>query len=181
MQIRRETECAVIFRPVFLMKKGELFIKIRGGEKRVGILSKSDYSLRMESQVRTPTHFAMLNGRHYWMYESDIWSSTSDLQPDDVQVLILNQRQKDARTLDRAKAAVARGGDDSARRKPIPDAVKNEVWQRDSGHCVECGSNENLEFDHVIPVSLGGANTAANLQILCGECNRAKGAGLSSA
>ena len=30
----------------------------------------------------------------------------------------------------------------------------------------------------VIPVALGGATTIANLQLLCGDCNREKGADL---
>ncbi|MGA3352888.1 MAG: recombinase family protein [Acidimicrobiales bacterium] len=34
--------------------------------------------------------------------------------------------------------------------------------------------------DNVIPVALGGSNNAENLQILCGPCNRRKGAGLST-
>jgi 5-methylcytosine-specific restriction endonuclease McrA len=38
----------------------------------------------------------------------------------------------------------------------------------------ECGSSEKLHFDHVIPVSRGGASTVANIQLLCGACNRAK-------
>jgi len=52
------------------------------------------------------------------------------------------------------------------------------VWQRDGGCCVDCGSDEGLQFDHVIPVHLGGASTVANLQLLCADCNQAKGAAL---
>ncbi|MHB1570538.1 MAG: HNH endonuclease [Solirubrobacteraceae bacterium] len=61
-------------------------------------------------------------------------------------------------------------------RAPIPESVRHSVWRRDRGRCVECGSQENLEFDHVIPVAKGGANTERNLQLLCQECNRRKGA-----
>jgi hypothetical protein len=59
-------------------------------------------------------------------------------------------------------------------RQPIPDDVKMFVWNRDKGRCVNCGSQENLEFDHIIPISKGGSNTERNLQLLCEKCNRSK-------
>ena len=60
------------------------------------------------------------------------------------------------------------------RRKSIPQDVKDKVWNRDGGKCVECDSKEGLEFDHIIPISKGGANTYRNLQLLCESCNRKK-------
>ena len=60
------------------------------------------------------------------------------------------------------------------KRKPIPQDVKDKVWNRDNGKCIQCGSNENLEFDHIIPLSKGGANTYRNIQLLCEHCNRSK-------
>ncbi|MDF7798050.1 HNH endonuclease [Pontiellaceae bacterium B1224] len=59
-------------------------------------------------------------------------------------------------------------------RSPIPKKVQRDVWRRDQGRCVECGSKENIEFDHIIPVSKGGANTVRNIQLLCQDCNRTK-------
>jgi len=63
-------------------------------------------------------------------------------------------------------------------RIPIPDDVKLFIWRRDGGRCVRCGSQADLEFDHIIPLAMGGSNSARNLQILCATCNRAKGASL---
>lgn len=63
-------------------------------------------------------------------------------------------------------------------RQPIPEAVRTEVWRRDQGCCVGCGGRENLEFDHIIPVSRGGATSARNLQLLCKSCNLGKGASI---
>ena len=56
----------------------------------------------------------------------------------------------------------------------IPENVRNEVWRRDQGKCVQCSSVRNLEFDHLIPMSKGGSNTTRNLQLLCETCNRRK-------
>lgn len=64
----------------------------------------------------------------------------------------------------------------AAVREAIPERVRHEVWRRDRGICVDCGSRARLEFDHIIPVSRGGSNTARNLEIRCQTCNRAKGA-----
>jgi hypothetical protein len=64
----------------------------------------------------------------------------------------------------------------NAARERIPDPVRLFVWQRDEGKCVRCGASEKLEFDHIIPISKGGANTDRNIQLLCESCNRAKGA-----
>jgi HNH endonuclease len=61
-------------------------------------------------------------------------------------------------------------------RQAIPERVRHEVWRRDRGTCVECGSRGRLEFDHIIPVSRGGANTARNIELRCEPCNRRKGA-----
>ncbi|MDC0514629.1 HNH endonuclease [Flavobacteriaceae bacterium] len=60
------------------------------------------------------------------------------------------------------------------RSRTISQDVKDRVWNRDGGKCIECGSNENLEFDHIIPFSKGGANTYRNIQLLCEPCNRSK-------
>ena len=60
------------------------------------------------------------------------------------------------------------------RRPSIPQNIKDKVWNRDDGKCVQCGSNEKIEFDHIIPFSKGGSNTYRNLQILCEKCNRTK-------
>ena len=60
--------------------------------------------------------------------------------------------------------------------RAIPQDVKIEVAVRDGGQCRQCGSNKELHFDHVIPWSKGGPSTVGNIQLLCGTCNRRKGA-----
>jgi 5-methylcytosine-specific restriction endonuclease McrA len=81
-----------------------------------------------------------------------------------------------------AKLAWARSAVSEAGRAPsrlhIPVEIRHLVHARDEGVCVQCGSDFDLQFDHVIPVALGGSSTIENLQILCAPCNRRKGATL---
>lgn len=57
----------------------------------------------------------------------------------------------------------------------IPSSVKLEVWKRDKGKCIKCGSQDNLHFDHIIPYSKGGSSLVAeNIQILCARHNLGK-------
>ena len=58
----------------------------------------------------------------------------------------------------------------------IPQDVKIVVSVRDQGLCVQCGSAIDLHYDHKIPWSRGCTNTVNNIQLLCGPCNRIKGA-----
>jgi 5-methylcytosine-specific restriction endonuclease McrA len=55
------------------------------------------------------------------------------------------------------------------------------ILNRDKRTCQMCGRKAPeviLEIDHIIPVSKGGSNHPTNLQVLCFDCNRGKGADL---
>ena len=54
--------------------------------------------------------------------------------------------------------------------------MRPRVFERDKGACLNCGSFDLLEVDHIIPLALGGTNEWDNLQTLCRSCNRSKGA-----
>ena len=60
--------------------------------------------------------------------------------------------------------------------RQIPGEVQKEVYERDRGKCVKCGSTENLHFDHILPFSKGGSSKVAkNIQLLCARYNLKKG------
>ncbi len=57
----------------------------------------------------------------------------------------------------------------------IPTHIKVEVWRRDKGKCVICGSEKNLHYDHDIPFSKGGSSLLANnVRLLCAKHNLEK-------
>lgn len=57
----------------------------------------------------------------------------------------------------------------------IPSEVKQQVWKRDKGRCTQCGSDDNLHFDHIIPFSKGGSSLEEkNIQLLCARHNLSK-------
>src|SRR5439155_25711009 len=49
---------------------------------------------------------------------------------------------------------------------PLSADTRLLVWQRDGGCCRSCGSFRFLHFDHIIPVSWGGASNAENVELL---------------
>lgn len=64
---------------------------------------------------------------------------------------------------------------DLPHRRVIPTWVKLEVWKRDGGKCVKCGSTDELHFDHILPYSRGGTSiTPENVQLLCARHNMQK-------
>lgn len=61
-------------------------------------------------------------------------------------------------------------------KKPIPNAIRWEVFERDGFRCKKCGVQKQLTIDHVHPEAKGGTLELDNLQTLCKTCNCSKGA-----
>jgi hypothetical protein len=55
-------------------------------------------------------------------------------------------------------------------RKRVSKKLRGVIMGRDK-KCQICGSVNNLEIDHIIPVCQGGQNTEENLRVLCQTCN----------
>jgi len=131
------------------------------------------------AQAQRPVLIAHEERRRTWMFEQRFYAEDDGLSPDDVLALVRERERRAQRRLQRAHATLAQdGGEIATRRERISADVRRAVFERDGGRCVHCGSSFDIQFDHVIPFSLGGAATAENLQVLCSQCNKRKGASL---
>jgi 5-methylcytosine-specific restriction endonuclease McrA len=62
-------------------------------------------------------------------------------------------------------------------RKPFSKAIRDAVTARSGGVCEKLGcSGKAAEFDHGIPVAIGGESTLENCFHLCADCHRKKSA-----
>jgi hypothetical protein len=146
------------------------------------VLSDEQFNQLSATQLLIPVLVTTWEGKRWWWYLNRFWWDSEGLEAADVQALILQRDKKKQATLERARADVFGAPEVAAvetpRRESIPESVRHEVWRRDQGRCVDCGSRERLEFDHIIPVSQGGSNTARNIELRCETCNRRKGAAI---
>lgn len=113
--------------------------------------------------------------RVLWWTDAGLFWADSDLPAEDVDLLVWDRRRRQDARLERLRKIRARDEDVAgARRERIPDDVRAFVWERDAGQCTQCGAEDDLQFDHLIPVAKGGGNAVDNIQVLCGDCNRRK-------
>lgn len=137
------------------------------------------------AQASEPVALIRDGRRCTWVFEGRFYVESDGLAPGDVLALVRDRERRARRRLERAHASLARedggdGGDPAPPRSRtrIPADLRRVVFERDGGRCVECGSDFDIQYDHVIPHSLGGAATVENLQLLCAGCNQRKGASL---
>ena len=119
--------------------------------------------------------------RVYQKIRSGIWEYSGDFQLVDVFTLTANDRRVFKFRLEMISQLAAAVDTPRPRQfehphnRMIPSRIKQEVYKRDKGCCVICGSKENLHFDHDFPFSKGGTSiSAANIRLLCMRHNLAK-------
>jgi len=127
-------------------------------------------NLKKQSDI-TPTRIIGL-----YAFKGFFYSVKGHYTEDQIRLLILEDFDKERRHFEKLKTKFdeAPNEDSTYDRPRIPEKVRIEVWRRDSGKCARCGSREKLEYDHIVPISKGGSNTARNIELLCEKCNRSK-------
>jgi len=145
------------------------------GKLGAWISSLPNESNKKPIHIRTP-----LALEEVWAFKGYVYKFEYKNQPpyslEEEELLILEnydqERQKFEKLKRRYKSEIVER--ESYQRERIPEEVRIAVWRRDGGKCVRCGSREKLEYDHIVPVSKGGSNTARNIELLCESCNRKK-------
>jgi HNH endonuclease len=134
------------------------------------------WNVMAKDQEIEPQFVADYRDRCFWWYNNSIYWTNVAYSADDIRALLFARQRKHKRELEHAHAILAASTSPAThKRTPIPKDIKRAVWERDEGLCVECGSDFDLQYDHVIPVAMGGASTVENLQLLCAACNQSKG------
>jgi hypothetical protein len=140
-------------------------------------------ALNEEFPYPWPSHADYPDSYGLYLFGSRLWQVSGKetfLGQEELRLVFLEMVDKERKRFERLKSKFSgvAGQTLEGKREQIPEEVRIFVWRRDEGKCVKCGSQEDLEFDHVIPVAKGGGNTARNIQILCEKCNREKSANI---
>lgn len=178
--LRRAENVAVVHHPRLFSKTGPVILHVgRAAYRTFSKVHADAFAAMWAETARQPVLFGVIGERQYWAFDRRWFYDNEGLTSDQVHALLITRDQRRQATINRAQTTAAMlGPAPTVRRSAIPDDLKMLVWTRDGGRCRKCGSNVELQFDHEIPVSKGGATSEQNLQLLCGPCNRAKGASI---
>lgn len=58
-------------------------------------------------------------------------------------------------------------------KRNVSQTFRRQIKEKCGDVCVGCGSNENIEYHHIVPISLGGADDFSNIVPLCHACHKA--------
>ena len=114
--------------------------------------------------------------KQLYVYQDIVYEIAKIQSDEENKLLILEFVDKERRKFERLKNKFSGIKPEELKyeRTRIPESVRIAVWRRDQGKCAKCGGRENLEYDHIVPVSKGGGNTERNIELLCQNCNRSK-------
>ena len=62
-------------------------------------------------------------------------------------------------------------GKEEGKGRYIPKKVKHEAMKKAGYKCEMCGSTNALQYEHIVPYSVGGKSNGDGIKILCRNCN----------
>jgi hypothetical protein len=155
-----------LFTGRYAIKSGKRILDGRWKKKAITVVRSE--------QKTTPVKMLREGRRTLWYFHDKFYWDTDDLEVEDVKALVRRRERGLKQELQTAHSLMRAEANGRPARVGTPTDVRRAVFERDGGRCVECGSNFDLQYDHILPVALGGATSVENLQILCADCNRRK-------
>ena len=128
---------------------------------------RPDTYLRLRAwcnQGDLPVFVARAQRRQWWWWRNAFYWESGDYGPEDLRALLVMFEREDEQGFEWELGL--------RMAEPIPEEVKRLVFERDGGRCLACGSDELVQYDHVVPSSVGGDNEPENIRLLCAGCNR---------
>jgi 5-methylcytosine-specific restriction endonuclease McrA len=135
---------------------------------------KAGIEALLAAQKEIPVAVVYDGKRTLWYFHDRFYWDDDGLGADDIKALVHQRERRLQQKVQTARSLMHADETGRPTRIPIPSDLRRAVFERDGGRCVECGSNFDLQYDHLLPVALGGATTLENLQLLCADCNRRK-------
>jgi hypothetical protein len=123
-----------------------------------------------------PAQVIISGGRTWWAFGDAYFWETAGYQSKDVLALLRDRERRHDQELRRAHMLINAENSGKQQRYTITKEMQRLVYERDGGVCQQCESRFNIQYDHMIPVALGGATSIDNLQLLCQDCNLRKSA-----
>jgi hypothetical protein len=123
-------------------------------------------------QLVHPVFVLKREGRAWWWYLNRSWWDDGRLRRSQLEELVLRrdlQRMMESDALARARIAIL-GETEGDEELPVPDSLHLDVWSRHRGRCVDCGSDERVNFDKIIATSERTPDTPRNFELRCQAC-----------
>lgn len=176
--VRKVPTARIHFKKGFWGTSGKLILILGKKEYSLHKVRRSEYDYLLSRQLEQPKIISRIKGKNYWLFQNKFYSDSDSLKASEIHAVLEASRLRRQRKIENAVALQDLKNQPVVRRG-IPDDVKLLVMHRDQGQCCHCGSRVELQYDHIIPISRGGSSSPENLQLLCGPCNRAKGANIT--
>ena len=139
--------------------------------------SEREYTQLCESQRTVPVRITESKGMWWWWYSDRFWWDNERLRAEQVRRIVFDRDRETMQQSDenRRSLAIAVGEMPAVvtvADTPIPELVRQTVWRRDEGRCVDCGAEADLVFDVILPVSRGGSVNTPNIELRCTSCRQ---------